>query len=123
MKKYDIILFSTLFMLALTTNAQVQTSQKKEKGPSLKERVEKMAKELSLNDTEKAKLTTLLEKQSADKKKFNAEYSKESADYKEKSKEFKKGQEAELKLLLGEEKYKKLQEIKAEEKKSQKKTE
>jgi Spy/CpxP family protein refolding chaperone len=123
MKKYAIILFSALFMLALTTNAQAQTAQKKEKGPSLKERVEKMAKELSLNDAEKAKLTTLLEKQSADKKKFNAEHSKESADYKEKSKEFKKGQEAELKLLLGEEKYKTLQEIKEEEKKSKKKSE
>jgi len=123
MKKYAVIVFSALFMLALTVNAQEQTTPKKEKGPSLKERVEKMAKELSLNDAEKAKLTTLLEKHSADKKKFNAENSKESADYKEKSKELRKAQDAELKELLGDEKYKKLQEIKSEGKKSQMKSE
>ena len=40
MKKYTILLFSALFMLALTTNAQ---DQKKTKGPGLDARVEKLA--------------------------------------------------------------------------------
>lgn len=116
MKKYAILLFSALFLLALTTSAQDSTPPMKPKGPSIEVRVEKMATDLGLTDVVKASVKTLLEKQAAEKKKFNTENDKESAGYKTKLKELQKSQNDELKALIGDDNYKKLQEIKAAEK-------
>jgi Skp family chaperone for outer membrane proteins len=123
MKKYAILLFSAIFMFALATNAQDQTPTKKVKGPSIEVRVEKMATDLGLTDAVKTSVKALLEKQAAEKKKFNAENDKESAEYKAKLKELQKAQNAEMKALIGEDNYKKLQEIKAAEKKAEQKPE
>ena len=120
MKKYAMLLFAALFLFALTTNAQEQMKQKKPKGPSIENRVAKMATDLGLTDAEQVKVKALLEKHDAEKKKFNAENDKESADFKQKMKELQKAQGVELKAVIGDEKYKKLMEIKAIEKKKDK---
>ncbi|MEI7677226.1 MAG: hypothetical protein WCJ03_10635 [Bacteroidales bacterium] len=122
MKKYAIFMFSALLMFATTMNAQ-ENKEKKAKGPSIEVRVEKMATDLGLSNVEKATVKTLLEKQDAEKKQFMKDTDKESADFKPKMKELQKKQSAELKAAIGDEKFQKLQTLKAEEKKAEKKAE
>jgi Skp family chaperone for outer membrane proteins len=114
MKKFTIFMFVALLMFTTTINAQ----EKKAKGPNIEASVEKMATDLGLNDAEKASVKTLLEKQNAEKKQFNKNNDKESAEYKPKMKELQKKQNDELKATIGDEKFKKLQALKSEEKKS-----
>jgi len=118
MKKNVIALFAALFMLVLVANAQQPAGQQKQKGPSIENRVEKMATDLGLTDVEKTALKDLMVKQEADMKKFRTEVDKESPDFKTKMKEIRTSQEAELKVVLGEAKFKKLMEIRAEMKKA-----
>jgi len=115
-------MFSALLMFATTMNAQ-ENKEKKAKGPSIEVRVEKMATDLGLSNVEKATVKTLLEKQDAEKKQFMKDTDKESADFKPKMKELQKKQSAELKAAIGDEKFQKLQTLKAEEKKAEKKAE
>ena len=122
MKKYAIFMFAALLMFASTINAQ-ENKEKKAKGPSIEVRVEKMATDLALTDAEKATVKTLLEKQDAEKKQFMKDTDKESADFKPKMKELQKKQSAELKAAIGDEKFQKLQALRAEEKKAEKKAE
>jgi len=114
MKKYAILLFSALLLFASTINAQ----EKKAKGPSLEVRVEKMATDLGFTVAEKASVLTLLQKQNAEKKQFTKDNDKESAEFKPKMKELQKKHNDELKAALGDEKFQKLQAIKAAEKKA-----
>ncbi|MFZ4582119.1 MAG: hypothetical protein ACOYM7_05660 [Paludibacter sp.] len=114
MKKNVIALFAALFMLVLVANAQQPAGPQKPKGPSIENRVEKMATDLALTDVEKTALKDLMVKQDVEMKKFRSEVDKESPDFKTKMKEIRTSQDAELKTLLGDEKYKKLQEIRAE---------
>lgn len=116
MKKNFLLALSFLFVFSAVSLAQEETQQKREKGPSIENRVEKMATDLGLSATEKTNLQTLLLKQAEDVKKFKAENDKESADFKTKMKDMRKSQTAELKALLGDEKYAKLQELRTEEK-------
>ena len=122
MKKYAIFMFAALLMFASTINAQ-ENKEKKAKGPSIEVRVEKMATDLALTDAEKATVKTLLEKQDAEKKQFMKDTDKESADFKPKMKELQKKHSAELKAAIGDEKFQKLQVLRAEEKKVEKKAE
>jgi len=122
MKKYSILLFSALLMFASTINAQ-EKKEKKAKGPNIEVRVEKMATDLGLTVAEKANVITLLEKQDAEKKQFNKDNDKAGADFKTKMKALQKKQNDELKATLGDEKFKKMQAIKAAEKKQKKKAE
>ena len=117
MKKYAIFMFAALVMFASTMKAQ-ENKEKKAKGPSIEVRVEKMVTDLGLTDVEKASVKTLLEKQDAEKKEFSKGMDKESADFKPKMKELQKKQSAELKAVLGEEKFQKLQALRVEEKKA-----
>ncbi len=114
MKKYVISLFSVLFMFVMVCKAQQPTGPQKPKGPSIENRVDKMATDLGLSEVEKSALKDLLTKQDADIKKFRAENDKDSPEFKNKYKEFRKSQEAELKTTLGEEKFNKWQTIRAE---------
>lgn len=120
MKKYAIIMFSALLMFSSTLNA-LEKKDKKGKGSSIEMRVEKMATDLGLNNAEKSSVKTLLEKQEAEKKQFSKDNNKESAEYKPKMKELQKKQNDELKALIGDAKFQKLQALKAEEKKAGKK--
>ena len=122
MKKYAIFMFAALLMFASSINAQ-ENKEKKAKGPSIEVKLEKMASDLGLTDAEKATVKTLLEKQDAEKKQFMKDNDKESTDFKSKMKELQKKQNDELKATLGEEKSQKLQALRAEEKKAEKKAE
>jgi hypothetical protein len=113
MKKYAIYVFAALLMFSTTMNAK----GKKEKGPSVDVRIEKMATDLSLSATEKANVKALLEKQAAAKKETVAAAGddKKSKEFKKQMKALTKTQEAELKTLLGDEKYAKYQATKSAE--------
>jgi hypothetical protein len=116
MKQKLIVLLSFVLVFSTMAFAQAQNKQKA-KAPSVEQRVEKIATDLSLSSTEKASLQSLFVKQEVDFQKFKAETDKESADFKEKMRTFRKNQESELKALLGDEKFTKLQAIRAEQKK------
>jgi len=113
MKKYLILMLTVAFISILSVNAQEKT---KNETNVIDKRVEKMATELSLTDAEKAKLKVLLEKQSADYSKLKSQLKPDSKDFKEKLKEIKKAQNNELKQLLGNEKFAKYKENRAQEK-------
>ena len=107
-----------MFVALLIFNTTINAQEKKAKGPNIEARVEKMATDLGLNDAEKASVKTLLEKQNVEKKQFNKKNDKESTEYKPKMKELQKKQNDELKATIGDEKFKKLQALNSEEKKS-----
>ena len=119
MKKYVIFIFAALFMFSTTMSAK---KDKKGKGPSVEVRVEKMTTDLGLNDTEKAAVKTLLEKQDAEKKQLFQDNDKKSAEFKPKMKELRKKQDDELKATLGVEKFQKLKALEPADKKSGKKS-
>lgn len=112
MKKYLLLVFSAIFMISVAATAQ---GNKKGKGPSIENRVDKMATDLELNAAEKASVLSILTKQEAELKTFRAEVDKESPDFKTKMKNMRTAQDAELKAAIGVEKFKKLQAMRAEE--------
>ena len=116
MKKNLVVLLSFVLVFTAMVFAQEKNNQKG-KAPSVEQRVEKMASDLSLSATEKANLQILFVKQDADMKKFRSETNKDNADFKDKMKEIRKTQESELKVVIGEAKFTKLQTIRAEQKK------
>ncbi|HOT88666.1 MAG: hypothetical protein KBG33_05400 [Paludibacteraceae bacterium] len=113
MKKYLILMLSVAFICILSVSAQEKA---KNTTSIIEKRVEKMAMELSLTDAEKAKVKVLLEKQNNDYDKLKSGLTPESEDTKVKLKELHKTQNEELKKLLGNEKYAKYNENRAQEK-------
>jgi hypothetical protein len=111
MKKSVIYVFAALLMFSTAINAK----GKKEKGPSIEVRIEKMATDLNLSETEKANVKALLEKQAAAKKEAAAGGDKKDKEFKKQMKALTNTQEAELKTLLGDEKYAKYQATKSAE--------
>lgn len=75
-----------------------------------------MVTDLGLNDAEKASVTTLFEKQAGEVKALKEGADIQSDEFKAKMKDLRKTQEAELKTVIGNEKYAKLKEIRAAEK-------
>lgn len=117
MKKYFFLMFSMVLFFSFSSFAQDSTPAKKGKS-GLENKVDKITADLGLNDSEKATVTSLFTKQAADLKAFRTSNpDKESADFKAKQKEFRGTQDAELKAVIGDAKFKKLQEIRAAEKK------
>lgn len=116
MKQKLVFLVTLLCMVSLSLVAQEQ-NQSKPKAPGLDQRVEKMAADLGLSDTEKSGLKSLLVKQAEEMKALRTETDKESDAFKAKMKELRKSQESELKALIGDEKYAKLLKIRAEQRK------
>jgi len=125
MKKYAMLLMASVFMLSVSITAQDQPSTEKrgerkefKQGArpqvSPEKRAEKMATDLGLTAAEKANVQTLFEKQDVAIEKFKSEVNKESDDFRPKFRELRKSQDAELKTVIGEEKYQKLQTIRAE---------
>jgi periplasmic protein CpxP/Spy len=116
---------ASVFMLSVTLTAQEQITPEK-KGEkrefrqgdrpqvSPEKRAKKMATDLGLTATEKANIQALFEKQDVAIEKFKSEVNKESDDFRPKFRELRKSQDAELKSVIGEEKYQKLQTIRAE---------
>ncbi len=103
-------------LLAAFTFAVSAQEKAKNTTNVIEKRVERMATELSLTDVEKAKVKVLLEKQSNDYNKLKSQLSPESEDFKVKMKELRKAQNDELKKALGDEKYAKYKENRAQEK-------
>jgi hypothetical protein len=113
MKKYLTLMLIAAFTFTFATSAQEKT---KNTANVIDKRAEKMATELSLSDAEKAKVKVLLEKQSNDYNKLKSQLSPKSEDFKVKLKELRKAQNDELKKALGNEKYAKYKENRAQEK-------
>lgn len=118
MKKIFILSLAFLLIFSFTANAQNEVN-KKAKGPTIEERVGKMATDLGLTAEVKANVQKLFVKQADDLKKFRAENNKEAEDFAPKLKDLKKAQSLELKDLIGAEKFKKFNEINALAKKNQ----
>jgi len=114
MKKYLIFMLPLLMFFSVSITAQEQVSKPVN---IIEKRADKMAVELGLTDAEKAQVKALLEKQSLDVKKQKAQLSPEGADFKVKMKELHKTQEEELKKVIGKEKFTKMKENRAQEKK------
>lgn len=113
MKKYLILMLIAAFTFTFAVFAQEKA---KNTANVIEKRVERMSTELSLNDAEKAKVKVLLEKQSNDYNKLKSQLSPESEDFKVKMKELRKAQNDELKKILGNEKFAKYKENRAQEK-------
>jgi len=114
MKKYLIFMLPLLMFFSVFITAQEQVNKPVN---IIEKRADKMAVELGLTDAEKAQVKALLEKQSLEVKKQKAQLSPESADFKVKMKELHKTQEEELKKVIGKEKFAKMKENRAQEKK------
>ncbi len=124
MKKYALLVLASLFMFSVALNAQEASApmgkkmmiQKREikmerhQGivtPQM--RADKMAKELSLTDAEKAKVKELFEKEDANRIKMADEVYKVKQEFKAKFEAQKKTNEVELQKIIGTEKFQKLQ--------------
>lgn len=118
MTKKLFLAFSMVLFFSFTSFAQDASVAKKGNNSGLDKRVEKIVTDLGLNESQKTAITTLYAKQWEDMKKFRTENSdKESPDFKAKQKEFRAVQDAELKAVIGDEKFQKLMEIRAAERK------
>jgi len=119
MKKILLFAFSAILLLNVSVSAQDQAPAKKAKGPTIEGRVDKIATDLNLSATEKASVLALFQKQDVEVKTLKTEVGSDSPDLNAKMKELRKTQSAELKELLGKEKFQTLQKIRAEEKAKQ----
>ena len=118
MKKKLFFAFSMILFFSFTTFAQDAPANNQVKKSGLENRVDKMAADLGLNNSEKASVKTLFVKQAEDMKKFRTDNpDKESPDFKAKQKELRTAQDAELVAVIGDAKFRKLKEIRAAEKK------
>lgn len=124
MKKYAMLAFATVFMFNVSLMGQDQSATKKanpekvenKKGGGIEKRVSQMALDLGLSDAEKTSVMEIMVKQDAEFKKFRAENDKENPDFKQKFKELRQKSDAELTAVIGAEKFKKWQAIRAEQK-------
>ena len=118
MKKKLFLAFTMVLFFSVTIFSQNPSGGNQGKKSGLENRVEKLATDLGLNDSEKAAVMTLFTKQAADLKAFRTDNpDKESSDFKAKQKEFRTVQDAELKAVIGDAKFKKMQELRATERK------
>lgn len=118
MKKYGMLIFSLVFMFSLALSAQEQTPQQGNNGErkqvTAQTRAERMAKDLSLTDEQKAKVQAMYEKNDADFAKLRAEVKHDDPAFRQKMKELRDNQDAELKAIIGNEKYDQMQKIRAD---------
>lgn len=84
-------------MLSVSSFAQNPSAPKKGKAPSIEQRVDKMATDLSLSATEKASVLALFQQQDTATKQLKAEVDKDSPESKTKFQDMKKAQTEELK--------------------------
>ncbi len=126
MKKYAMLALATVFMLSFTVMAQ---DQKPDQGHNWKKdemkhgdkpmmspemRAEKMAKDLGLTAEEKVKVQALFEKQDAKRKEQMEKGEKVRAEMKAKFDAERKANEEELTKIIGPDKFKKLQDMRAQ---------
>lgn len=119
MKKLIYLAFAAFIMFSVSVSAQGQKAEKKAKGPTVENRVDKVATDLNLSVTEKAAVLALFQKQDVEFKKFKSEVEAESPEFKSKLQELRKTQNEELKAVIGKDKFQALQKIRTEEKAKQ----
>jgi hypothetical protein len=115
MKKYVLFIFTAAILFSMNILAQKPQENKGErKMPTAQMRADRLAKELSLNDEEKAKVLAVYEKNDAAFSKFRQEVSRDDPDFRVKMKALRDAQDAELKEALGAEKIAQLQKLNEE---------
>ena len=126
MKKYVKLALASVFFFSMSVMAQDQiptpanngTQNGMRQGPrqqaSAQLRAERMAKDLSLTDAEKAKVQEVYEKNDVLFTKFRSEVSRESPGFREKFKALRDAQDAELEKMIGKEKFQTWQKLQAE---------
>ncbi len=126
MKKYVKLALASVFFFSMSVMAQDQiptpanngTQNGMRQGPrqqaSAQLRAERMAKDLSLTDAEKAKVQEVYEKNDVLFTKFRSEVSRESPGFREKFKALRDAQDAELEKIIGKEKFQTWQKLQAE---------
>jgi len=114
MKKYFKLVFISMFLISMSAMAQQQgppqggapgggMGMRQQQPP--KERAEALAKELTLNDADKAKVQAIYEKHDAIRTKFMADADRSAPDFREKSTALRTAQDADLSAVIGKEKY------------------
>lgn len=123
MKKYAMLVLTSIFMFSTALMAQEQTPPQGKKGEgkefkhgemSAQKKAEFMAKQLELTDAEKAEVQALMEKQDAKRKQHQAEVQKMKEEQKAKFEAEQKAQKAELEKIIGKEKFQKLETMRSE---------
>ena len=126
MKKYGMLVLAMAFMFSLALSAQDATPPQGEKSPrkefrkgdrpmvSPEKRAEKMAQELGLSAAEKTKVQALFEKQDAKHKEQMEKGEKVKAEMKAKFDAERKANDDEMIKIIGPEKFKKLEDLRAE---------
>ncbi len=118
MKKIGLLILACVFMASMSVSAQEQTPQQGNKGErkqvTAQVRAERLAKDLSLTDEQKAKVQAMYEKNDGDFAKLRAEVKGDDPTFRKKMKELRGNQDAELKTIIGDEKYDQMQKMRAE---------
>lgn len=125
MKKYLLFILVAIFtcnLVVCSQNQQRGDKNRKEgarpemkyEKPTAEQRAEKMAKELDLTDKQKTQLQTLFEKQDAEREKERSEMKMQQEDRQAKAKANREAQDAEMKKILGDEKFQQLETKRAE---------
>lgn len=126
MKKYGMLVIVAIFTFSMSVMAQDQTPPQGPTGPKREfnqtarpqatpqMRAERLAKQLSLTDEQKAKVQALFEKQDANRAKNQAEVKKTREEMKAQFDAERKVQDEELAKIVGPEKFKKFQAARAE---------
>ena len=120
MKKTGLLILACVFIVSMSGLAQEQAPQHMRKGEKKEfkegekpmmtpqQRAEKMAKELSLTDVEKAKVQALFEKEDLNRKNNQADAQKKRDELKTKFEKERKAHDAELESIIGKDKFQKL---------------
>ena len=126
MKKYGMLVLAVSFIFSIAIMAQDPMPQRGEGGakPEMRMgnrpqmtpqmRAERLAKELSLTDAQKAQVQALYEKQDADRQKKQGDVQKSREEMRTQFENDRKNQDAELEKIIGAEKMQKFQAARAE---------
>lgn len=124
MKKYGILVLAFAFIFSLTIAAQDQMPPQGGQRPEMRQgdrpqatpqmRADRLAKQLSLTDAEKAQVQALFEKQDANRKKNQGDVQKSREEMKAQFDAERKVQDEELAKIIGTEKFEKYQAMRAE---------
>jgi periplasmic protein CpxP/Spy len=128
MKKYAMLVLASTILFSVAVSSQEQTPPPGRKGErkefkqnerlqvSPEKRAERMAKELELTDAQKAKVQALFEKQEATRVKRQSEVTKLREEHMAKFEAERKAQDADLIKIIGQDKFQKLENERAEHK-------
>jgi len=126
MKKYGMLAIAAIFMFSMAIMAQDPTPPQGQNGPrrefnqngrtqaTPQVRAERLAKQLSLTDDQKAQVQAMYEKQDANRAKAQTEVKKSREEMKAQFEADRKAQDEELAKIIGSEKFQQFQAARAE---------